>query len=269
MARTDNLTNFLTDVASAIKEKRGDTTPIPAENFDTEITNLPGADLDWTKLGYSAGTPQEIIDGYNYAKQIKDNWVKPGDMGSYFAQNRQLMFLPQIDTSGIDYSAMCFADCTSLIKIAPIDTSSMVDMNRFFSACAALKEIPSLDTHSNTNMYMFAINCNALEKIGELDTHSVINFFRAFYNDYSLTTVPIFNFSSASSATDLSDVFYNCIKLTDQSIDNILQSCITATSYQGSKRLATLGFSNRISSARIKACPHYQEFTDAGWVIGY
>ena len=41
MARIDNLTNFLTDVASAIKDKKGDNTPISASNFDTEIANLP------------------------------------------------------------------------------------------------------------------------------------------------------------------------------------------------------------------------------------
>lgn len=43
MARTDNLKNYLTDVASAIKEKKGDMdTPIPANKFDDEIRNLQG-----------------------------------------------------------------------------------------------------------------------------------------------------------------------------------------------------------------------------------
>lgn len=42
MARTDSLTNYLTDVAEAIKEKKGDDTPINASTFDSEIINLPG-----------------------------------------------------------------------------------------------------------------------------------------------------------------------------------------------------------------------------------
>lgn len=37
MADTSNLTQFLTDVAGAIKEKTGKTDKIPAANFDTEI----------------------------------------------------------------------------------------------------------------------------------------------------------------------------------------------------------------------------------------
>ena len=40
MARVNNLTNFLTDVSSAIKQKTGDNTPIPASNFDTEILSI-------------------------------------------------------------------------------------------------------------------------------------------------------------------------------------------------------------------------------------
>ena len=44
MARTDNLTNFLTDVAAAIRTKKGDNTLIPAVDFDTEIANLPSGD---------------------------------------------------------------------------------------------------------------------------------------------------------------------------------------------------------------------------------
>lgn len=41
MARINNLTNFLSDIADAIKEKKSSETDIPAVNFDTEILNLP------------------------------------------------------------------------------------------------------------------------------------------------------------------------------------------------------------------------------------
>lgn len=40
MARIDNLENFLTDVASSIKNKKGITGNIPAANFDTEINSI-------------------------------------------------------------------------------------------------------------------------------------------------------------------------------------------------------------------------------------
>lgn len=41
MARTDTLGNFLTDVADAIREKKGTNEEITASDFDTEIANLP------------------------------------------------------------------------------------------------------------------------------------------------------------------------------------------------------------------------------------
>lgn len=40
MARTDNLTNFLNDVATAIKSKLEDSTAIPASQFDTKIMSI-------------------------------------------------------------------------------------------------------------------------------------------------------------------------------------------------------------------------------------
>ena len=40
MARIDTLTNFLTDVSNAIKQKTGDNAPIPASTFDTEILSI-------------------------------------------------------------------------------------------------------------------------------------------------------------------------------------------------------------------------------------
>ena len=41
MARTDTLGHFLTDVADAIREKKGSSDTIQASDFDTEIENLP------------------------------------------------------------------------------------------------------------------------------------------------------------------------------------------------------------------------------------
>lgn len=50
MARVNNLSNFLTDVADAIKTKKGSQTAIPAANFDTEILALPSQGVYQTKV---------------------------------------------------------------------------------------------------------------------------------------------------------------------------------------------------------------------------
>lgn len=74
MSKQDNLTDFLTDVADAIREKKGSTEKINPQNFSEEIKNLPsGASPFAVDFGeeIATGNPayigalQEDIDYYN------------------------------------------------------------------------------------------------------------------------------------------------------------------------------------------------------------
>lgn len=94
------LTQLFTAIANAIRTKKGTSGTIVASNFPTEIASITTGHLDnaeyeeanddlddilegstpvtiyppdWSELGYE-NTPQAIIDGFNYAKDIKDNW---------------------------------------------------------------------------------------------------------------------------------------------------------------------------------------------------
>jgi len=51
MARTDNLTNYLTDIANAIRTKGGTVGEINASQFDTAIANLPSGSGVETESG--------------------------------------------------------------------------------------------------------------------------------------------------------------------------------------------------------------------------
>lgn len=68
MARINSLTNFLNDVSSAIKQKTGDNTPIPASEFDTEILSIETAGiyqqktLTITQNGQTTLTPDTGFD---------------------------------------------------------------------------------------------------------------------------------------------------------------------------------------------------------------
>ena len=74
MARTNNLTNFLTDVAGAIKTKKGSQTAIQAANFDTEILALPSQGtyqektVTITQNGQTTLTPDT---GYDAMDQVE------------------------------------------------------------------------------------------------------------------------------------------------------------------------------------------------------
>ena len=78
MARTNNLTNFLTDVASAIKTKRGydSSETIAAEDFDTEINAIDT--LKGEQVVITPSTSQQIItpsQGKNAITQATINAV--------------------------------------------------------------------------------------------------------------------------------------------------------------------------------------------------
>lgn len=84
-------------------------------------------------------------------------------------------------------------------------------------------------------------------------------------NGISLEEIPQLN---TSNTIGMSNMFYSCNKLTDTSIDNILQFCITSKRENGT--LKYLGFDSVVYPInRIEALPHYQDFLDAGWTIGY
>ena len=243
MARIDTLTNYLSDVADAIKNKKGDDTPILASEFDTEITNLPsgGSSRAWSAIGYN-GEPKSLQEMFDYSKEIYDNWDNTIiDLTSKFSRDKKLIWFPLVDTSNVTNMTSMFYYCASLKEVPQLNTSNVTAMSSMFINCTSLTEIPQFDTSNVTNMgYMF-YNCTSLEEIPQFDTSNVIG---------------------------MSNMFSSCNKLTDTSIDNILQFCITSKIENGT--LKYLGFnSNDYPINRIEALPHYQDFLDAGWTIGY
>ena len=157
----------------------------------------------------------------------------------------------------------CFAGFKG-IELPLIDTSNIVTLESFCSACDNLLEIPLFNTSNATNFKNAFSQCQSIESMSLLDTSNGTNFNSMFSNCHSLKNLPILN---TSKATNLGSMFNNCYNLTDESVDNILQMCINATSYNGTKTLAYIGFNNMKSFypvSRIEALPHYQDFINAG-----
>ena len=63
MARIDNLSNFLTDVANAIRNKNGATGVISAANFDTEINAISAGVNVEVASGTVTGSPAKVTFG--------------------------------------------------------------------------------------------------------------------------------------------------------------------------------------------------------------
>ena len=211
MARTNTLGNFLTDVASAIREKKGTTDTILASNFDTEIASIEsGVDIneylsDTITKGDSSlgGWTKTII-------KLRSPLTIEGTDATYMFYRCLLNELPQIDTSSVINMNNMFSGCINLATIPQLDTSSVTNMSNMFYGCGSLTIIPQLDTSSVTNMSDMFCNCTSLATIPQIDTSSVINMNNMFSNCIHLTTIPQLN---TSNVTNMSYMFSDCARL--------------------------------------------------------
>ena len=211
MARTNTLGNFLTDVASAIREKKGTTDTIVASNFDTEIASIEsGVDIneylsDTITKGDSSlgGWTKTII-------KLRSPLTIEGTDATYMFTRCLLNELPQIDTSSVTNMSNMFSGCINLATTPQLDTSSVTNMSNMFYGCRSLTIIPQLDTSSVTNMSDMFCNCTSLATIPQIDTSSVINMNNMFSNCVHLVTIPQLD---TSSVTNMAYMFSDCARL--------------------------------------------------------
>lgn len=91
MARIDNLTNFLTDVATAIKGKTGKTDAITPAIFDTEIASIESGGSNGIKIEFQTYTPaeNEIEHTFTHSLGVVPDFIMIyyGSLPSFSSQN--------------------------------------------------------------------------------------------------------------------------------------------------------------------------------------
>ena len=156
MARTDNLNNFLTDVADSIREKKGTTELIPASEFDTEIDSISsGVDIndyyDFTKKN-NAATATKYIKKFPVV-DISDY----NDMQFMFDGFQYLLEAPELDTSNIQLMGYAFRNCYKLITIPQLNAQKVKDLSDCFRNCYKLTNFGGLlDLGENYSMTVSA-----------------------------------------------------------------------------------------------------------------
>lgn len=197
MARIDNLTNYLIDVADAIREKKGTTDTIPAASFDTEIKNLPsgGGGGDFSEY-------LNVVDTNNY---------------KYYGSQYMIKKMPPLELDpNLKTLSMAFMNMYGLETLSLFDTSNITDMNNMFPACSSLKSIPLFDTSNVTNMNGMFLDCVSLPTIPLLNTSKVTNMGSMFANCTSLKTIPQID---TSKVTNIKSIFSGCSAL--ESLPNL------------------------------------------------
>lgn len=208
MSKDNNLHDYLSDLADAIREKKGTTEPINAQNFADEIRSIESGGSGWTGHADVEGLKAIGWDDEDIAYYQKHgvNWNEEDDeyhkvtddnkalYGVLTADNIQdykdrIVYLPKIDFSGVTNMNNKFKDCMAMVAIPMIDTSKVENMVSTFQNCYSLVTIPPLDTSKVITMSMMFMACRALETIPPLDT-SKAGTPQMFYNTYCILSIP-------------------------------------------------------------------------------
>lgn len=163
------------------------------------------------------------------------------DVTQYALANVNVQAVSQMNAKVLTNAGSYFEIKNLIVELPTIDFSNMTVLSNAFSNFATLKKVNLTGTGSVTNLFHCFYFCNDLEDINVFDTSSVGNF----------------------NAT-----FTGCNSLTNTSLNNIMQMCINATSYTGTKTLLQLGLSSE-QATRCQSLSNYQAFISAGWTTGY
>ena len=188
------------------------------------------------------------------------------DMHAMFGACLALTAVPAFDTSKVTDMGSMFYNCRSLASVPLFDTSSVENMEAMFGWNYSITEVPLFDTSNVTNMDAMFYFCEGLISVPQFDTGKVEGVGDMFRACSALTTLPVFDFSSVG--WDMVDAFSGCDSLTNESLQNILKTLLTATSYTGSKTLKQIG----LSGTQATTCTGFTEWTTLssnGWTTGY
>lgn len=231
MARTDTLGNFLTDVADAIREKKGTEETILASDFDTEIENLPsggGADLN----EYFYTTIDSNTNNYNQALFVKKapDIIVNNNVTSLeyaFSNMRQEVLPKVIFNNNVVRIANMFQQCSNVktIDVSGFDTSNVTSMGYLFYYCPLLTSInlSNFDFSKVKSFYNMFGSCSSLKSIifPNSATPELTNIAGMFSGCLALQSLDLSSFNT-SNVTNMNAVFYNCYssKMTELDLTN-------------------------------------------------
>ena len=227
--------------------ENGKSTITPSEGYDgiaevDLVVDVPSSGgVDWSQYGFD-DTPEEITKMINSCENIINTW-NPENTSLSFRNDKTVYMIPFINTSNIE-TIDCYAS-SNITQIADLDYKNITSFYRAFYGCTNLLKAPIInfdDIISN------AVSCEQM-----------------FQNCTYLSKIPVYNLSKVSNVNNM---FSNCKSLTDTDLDNILQSLITCTQ-QSTKTLYAVGFYGIVPVNKWYTLPHYQDFIDTGWIIGY
>ena len=240
MAKNDNLKDFLTDVADAIRDKKGSTDLINPQDFSSEIASIQSGGRDWSEIGYEA-EPSFIEESFAYAKEIKENW---DESTPNFKGDLNLIFFPNVPFTTKRSAENLFSGCTRLVCVDNLPFDLFTDTARTFFDCVALSKLPLLNMINNERLWYTFFNCYSLKELHITNSSKITYYSNAFNGDKSLTYINAIDMSSASNSTSM---FESCSNLLFCLIKNVGKSALATYDFSGASVWGTGSEENRQS----------------------
>ena len=233
MSKQDNLHDFLTDIADAVREKKGTTDPINAQNLSEEIKSISTS--MWT--GHVDVEGLKAIgwddDDIAYYQKYGVNWMEEDDeyhkvsednkalygvltADNYKEYKDSIVYMPKISGTFSMYEA--FMNFTNLVAVPMIEPFSTNGPNyRTFESCCRLKCVHIANGVRATRCKLTFNNCYSLQHVPEIITAYSKDFDSFLKNCYSITEI---NDLDVSSATNVGSFIANCVSL--KKVNNII-----------------------------------------------
>ena len=251
-------------------------------NVDVQIDT--GSSIDWTEIGYTQ-QPSIIEEGFDYAKQIMQNWDSSiTDRNAEFKNNGKLLYFPNVDTSNLTIATEMFYNSPVISIGDNFDFSHITNGNSMFQN-SNIKYINNLEfgnailsstfayvndltvnnftTTSNSSSTCFTNNNNL-----KINTMNIRNGSRAiFSNCTNLDIAKINNYDNHKARTR--SILNNSNTMSDRTIDEFLKYFKTLTNQSSTnKNLKTMGFSQtNVNQALLSS--EWTGLSSDGWITGY
>lgn len=273
MSIASEINRINTNIANAYSkiEEKGGTLPQEqnSSNLASAVNSISGSTggRDWTQLGYEE-EPKSIDEGFEYAKNIKQNWdTSVTNLYRKYLNDKNLMYFPNVDMSNVTKANNMFEGCVKLEFFDVINPRYNCNMQGMFKIGNNVNtklignKIYITDNMNNTSIFD---NISILE-LGEVVFNNSPNRGQNIFN--SINDLRIKKITNNYTSRE-KGILFNCT-MDDDTIKVFLNYFKTLTSQKSSyKTLKAMGFTNSNCNQAV-LLDEWQDLVEAGWTTGY